>query len=501
MSTENKKIILIYPVSDTDLDYPGAEFDHDGYKCVPPGVLSIASVVEAAGYEPKVIDCRLYPKAECEKILLTELETAFLVGFSVMTCQIRHALKLSELVRSNSKLPIAWGGIHPSLFPEETIKDELIDYVVYGEGENTLLKLIKCLDKKEQDLSSVKGLVWGKDNAIINNGPDEITDINALPMANYALLDIDKYIDRRLIQGGRVRGLDIITSRGCPYRCRFCTNTFLLGKKWRGLELDKIKQLIDKLVSEYKLNNLWFVDDFFFGQKDRPLEIARHIKEKHGAISWEADIRSDNFRDGFVDDKYLIELSECGCHSLRMGAESGSDRVLKMIKKDVTTKQVRNAVSQCVKHDINPVLFFMIGIPGESIEEAVETVRFIHQIKEEFPRAYIFGPGVFRPYPGSELYNELKDSGFKAPGTLREWNEDLGGYLNTSRLGWLKDKSSFIENLMFYNNMYLAYRHQHSKPGLRWFFGALASLRMRFNFWCFPIEARIVSWYKRMKKR
>lgn len=499
---KHKKIILVYPASDFYLHYPGPDFDLDGYRCVPPGLLSIATVVHEAGYQPVIIDCRLYPKKEIDRILLRELDGALAVGFSVMTCQVRHGLYLSRLAKERSSLPVIWGGIHSSLFPEMTEEDPLIDYVIYSEAENSFLELLNYISNGNIPLDSIRGLVWKKEREIIKNNPADTVDINKLPLPEYGLLDIEKYIVRRLLQGDRVRGLDIITSRGCPYRCSFCTNTFLLGRKWRPLNLDRITALMDNLIERYNLNNLWFVDDFFFGQKERPLKIASHLKERFGNISWEADIRADNFRQGFVDDGYLRQLHDCGCHSLRIGAESGSNRVLQMLKKDISVEQIITAVKKCIEHNILPVLFFMIGIPGESKEEALSTAQFVFFLKDKFPKVRIFGPNFFRPYPGSELYEEILKSGFRASSSLREWGEDLlGGYLDTNKLPWIKDSRHFMEGIIFYINMFLAYKGQHPSPGLRKFFGMITVLRNRINFWQFRLEARLVAYFKILKRK
>lgn len=506
VTVKDNKIVLVYPSSDFFLQYPGPDFDLDGYHSIPPGLLSIATLVQETGFYPIVIDCRLYSKKEASRMLIAELDGAFAVGFSIMTCQIRHGLYLSNLVKKNSSLPVIWGGIHPTLFPEQTAENALIDYVIYGEGENSFIRLLNYIVNNRTLLESIRGLAWKREGRVIRNIADELVDINKLPLPNYELLDINKYIERRLIQGDRVRGLDIITSRGCPYRCTFCTNTFLLSRKWRPMALEKIIELIDKLVSSYHLNNLWFMDDFFFGQKERPLRLAQHLKENYHRISWEADIRVDNFKEGFVDDLYLEQLKDGGCHSLRMGAESGSNRVLNILKKDITVEETQRAVEQCIRHDIKPILFFITGIPGELKVDMLKTARFIFFLKKRFPQVFIFGPGMFRPYPGSELYEQVKRDGFQTPSSLEEWGNDLaedlsGGYLDLRNLPWLKGQERFIEDIIFYVNMYLAYQGQHPYLGLRKIFGRIAGVRYRSNFWNFRVDARIVSWYKHFKHK
>jgi len=298
----------------------------------------------------------------------------------------------------------------------------------------------------------------------------------------------------------QVRGLDVLSSRGCPYRCAFCTNTFLLKRKWRPIPVKQVFSTVDELISKYNLNNIWFVDDFFFGQKERPREIATHILKKGYNMVWEADIRADNFREDFVNDEYLDLLKKSGLYSLRMGAESGSDETLKLIRKDITVEQTYRAVGLCVKHKIFPVLFFMIGMPQETKDNARKTISFIIRIKSEFPEAWIYGPGLFRLYPGSEFYQKCIEEGAGEPGSLRGWGSDLyGGYISSRQLPWLKGRQVFIEDLIFFNNMFLALKGQHPKAGLRAFFGYFAIFRNKLGFWCLRWEALGVRIYKALR--
>ncbi|MCL5292418.1 MAG: B12-binding domain-containing radical SAM protein [Actinobacteria bacterium] len=496
------RIGLIFPC--TNPAWQGAEIDRWDYKGVPIGLLSVASYLDAIGHSVRIIDTMMYSKKEVDQKIDNLTGWADVIGFSVMTTQVRHALTLSDRIkRAAPQTPVVWGGIHPTLFPEQSEADSSVDYVVYGEGERAIADLTAFLATGKPDLGEIPNLVYKNGNEVKKNPAGGLCDVNRLPKLAYHLLDIDKYIDRSLL-GRPVRGLDILTSRGCPYRCSFCANTILLGRKWRPRDLDAVFAEIDELVSAYRLDNLWIMDDYFFGNRHRSHLIAQHIIDKGYKLAWEANIRANDLATERMDGDFLKVMEQSGLAGLKIGAESGSDEILKLLEKDITVKQIVAAVDRCRNYQIIPYLYFMHGIPGESIDNIKKTSYFMFQLKKRYPEVVLNGPGVFRPYPGSKLYQRCVEAGFRTPASLRGWAQrDLGAnYLSTYTLPWIPNPG-LVDDLHWYlykacrEDRILRYRYLWPRKILGW----MAGWRFRHDFWKLRFEPRLVAAARRFRDR
>jgi len=496
------KIGLIFPC--TNPSWPGAEINKWDYKGIPIGLLSIASYLEFTGHKVKIIDTMMYTKSIVTERVNELVDWADAIGFSVMTTQVRHALALSNYIKELSpNMPIIWGGIHPTLFPEQTCADTSVDYVIYGEGEYAMDNLLHNFITGEPRLGKINNLVYKTEGRVVKNSTIGLLDVNKLPKLAYHLLDIDKYINREVLSRP-FRGIDILTSRGCPYRCTFCANTILLEQKWRPRALTTVFEEMDELITKYDLNFIWLIDDYFFGSRRRAQAVAQHIVDKGYNISWEANIRANDLASNRLDDKYIALMKKSGLIGLKIGAESGSNEILKLLKKDITVEQVVKAVDRCVKQDIIPYLFFLHGIPGETIEEIKKTSYFMFKLKSQFPDVVLNGPGVFRPYPGSELYRHCLKLGFHDPATLNEWaKRDLGAnYLPTRTLPWIP-KPKLVDDLNWYlykacrEDRILKYRFAWPRKVL----GRMAKWRFQHNFWKLRFESRLVEMVRNLRDR
>lgn len=500
------KILLVYPSSFPN--YPRADIEQERYPNIPNGLLSLASFLEQKGYDVKLIDARLYNKARTLEIIKKELPDALCFGISAMTGQVSHGLQLSDIVKKlYPKLPIVWGGIHPTLFPLQTCEDKAVDYVVQGEGEYALEKLLKYLLREKVSLEEIEGLVYKTNGKVSINKVGAPLDVETLPDPNYDLLaDIENYINRELFHYKYkrvVRGLDIHTSRGCPYRCSFCTNTLPCFKRWRPINNERIMRLISKLQTKYDLDHIMFTDDFFFGQPKRMKDLILKMIESKAGFTWEANCRVDNIGGHYLNDEFLKLIKQSGCWALRMGIESGSQRVLDILKKDITPEQAINAVKECYKYGIIPYGFFMIGIPDERQEDVEKTVSLIMRLHQVNPDAVLGVPGIFRPYPGTELYERCKELGFTEPAGLRQWAKyDFGDttasnlFIKASDLPWISNPR-YLEDLGYYIFWYLdndANKDNPKYPIIRKIFGKLSELRLEKKLWHFrwePILVRI----------
>jgi anaerobic magnesium-protoporphyrin IX monomethyl ester cyclase len=491
--------LLIYPQSTTSRHRP--EIEDDPGRSMPLGLLSVAAAVEGEGYRTAVLDARLYTSSGALDALKARLgEGVRWVGLSVMTCQVPHALELTCAVKTYCKdVSVIWGGAHPTLFPEQTVQHPAIDWVAVGEAEVTFPKLLAGTPACTEEMA---GLATRRTGEVLLGPPAPALDPGQFPVPAYHLVDLETYLSRRLPAGGAARGIDVLTSRGCPYRCAFCPNTFLLGRRWRPLSPDAVTELLARVTRVPGLETVWFVDDYFFGDVERATGIATWIGSNLGGLGWEANIRPDLLKDGRVDDRLLAELRSTGCHSLRMGAESGSGKVLEILRKDIVVEDIVRGVRMCAQAGIVPVCFFMMGIPGETTKDLVDTLALMANLARGYPSVVPCGPGLFRPYPGGDLYETCVGLGLRQPSTVDEWAHYpfSQGYLDPCDLPWVEDPS-LARDVPFYL-FYIQERMKlttYSAPWLRSAMATLSNWRALHRRWGFRWEASLARTLRRLR--
>jgi radical SAM superfamily enzyme YgiQ (UPF0313 family) len=488
--------VLIHPSNNPNnqnADINEDDFFEVGDKCIPLGILSIGSYLKNKGYSVELLDARFYSK-ESLKLKIKELESRCIaIGFSVMTGQLSHALDLSDFIKTNfSHIPVVWGGIHPTLYTEQTILDPSVDYVVSGEGEKVIEALLQNL-LLQSPPPAISGLFYKLNGIIQGSQSADPIDVNEMPDFDYDLCDISKYLRVQLLNGSIVRGLGVLTSRGCPYQCSFCPVPHLNSRKWRAISPERVLTLIKKLIEKYHINYVWFMDDFLFGNKTRFEAIVRGIIDQKLCVQWSGNIRVDNISDSLVNDELLADIKKSGCYALHMGMESGDDAVLKLYKKNTSTAQIKNAVIQCHRYGIIPNGTWIMGIPHEKLSSIKKTLRFIWQLHEIDDTDPVYVPGIYRPHPGGELYQEALKLGYKEPQTLREWKtrEIYVGFTSEKYLPWLEDPA-MIRDFRFYGRIITAYKKLFFSKGVFKLFILLvwlAKLRFKTGFWHLRFES------------
>ena len=422
----------------------------------PLNVLTLGSYIKKCGYDVKIIDAVPYEEVNDNSYLKEiekELNNVKCVGISAMTAQIRNALFIAKFIKEKDpNVPVIWGGVHPTLFAEQTSIHQTVDAVIYGEGEETLKELMGLFDKakgniKNVNFSNVRGIVYkGK-----RNPPRELLDVNELPFLDHDLLDLSFYMPRGVppvfSPKKRFRKLAMLSSRGCPYRCTFCINV-ISGIKWRGMTSKRFLDEMEYLVDKYKLEFIKPLDENFFVNKKRVEEIIQGIKERGIDVMWASNLRANNFGDDYVSTSFAKKLRNSGFVFAPIGAESGSDRILQYLKKDITVDQIINSAKVCSESGIIPVYSWMIALPGETKKEMKSNVTVMKKICDICPSARFYDNFIFRPYPGGELYEECKVLGLYEPKGLEEWSKvDIRiGYTSTEGLPWIKDRA-FVEFL------------------------------------------------------
>jgi len=225
---------------------------------LPLGILSVGSVLSKKGLEVELININEKEIDQTVDYLIKN--NPLFVGLSVMTgVQTEHSAEMSKRIKNRSNIPIVWGGIHPSLLPEQCLKEDYIDYVIIGEGEETIIEFVNNI-KEKQNLNNILGLGYKKDGRIIINPRRPLIEDLDQYRLNFKLLDLEKYIFK-LDKYQRV--IAYKTSRGCPYNCAFCYNHQFNQNCWRAWSIESVLDDINFLKREYKIEAVKFYDDNF----------------------------------------------------------------------------------------------------------------------------------------------------------------------------------------------------------------------------------------------
>lgn len=474
-----KSIVLIQPRA--------GGFDLLGAR-LPIGLLSISSKLSREGYNIRIIDQRL--DNNWEKTLISSLKlNPICVGITCMTGrQIESALKASQIVKKNSNCPVVWGGVHASILPYQTIQNKFIDILVLKEGEITFYELIKVLEKNK-NFSKIKGLVYKKDGKInVNPEREFIKCLDLIPELPYHLVDVDKYSSMH-IEG---KSIDFVSSRGCPNKCSFCYNLRFNKQRWRTMSAKETIKRVKYLVEKYGIKTIYFQDDNFFVDLERVRDILKGIIKEKLNIKWGTlGLRVDTVTR--MDDEFLKLMYDSGCINVDIGAESGSDRILKLIDKQIKIEDLLKVNRRLAKYPFIVKYTFIIGFPGETEEENMQTVKIAQKLVKENPNAYT-PMAVYVPYPGTNMYDTALKLGFIPPKTLEEWAnfnpEDwfkfFPSWLKKSELSRLQ---SIAFTSLFYNKNIKYKINTKLYRFLFELYHPIAKLRFNHDLHFFPIES------------
>jgi len=312
------------------------------------------------------------------------------VGITSTTSMIPDAYAIAKIAkRCNENVKIVMGGPHVTFLPERTFQEcPYIDFIVRGEGELTFRELIDSLER-DRDPSNILGLSINLRDKVRNNPPRPlIKDIDTIPMPSYDLLPMEKY------QANGVRFGTVMTSRGCPFNCAFCSSSLQFGKRWRGHSDSRVIEELKHLHEKYRIREIEFLDDTFTLNKHRAIRIARRIVKEGLDISWSASSRVDTFTEEVAE-----AMKKSGCHTIYFGIESGSRKTLNFIGKGITPEQSISAVKKAKRHKLRALGSFVIGFPEETKEDIKKTIKFSKKVGVDFAQFTIA-----TPYPGTRLW-------------------------------------------------------------------------------------------------
>lgn len=506
-----KKIVLFMP---TPVSYARS------WRGAPLSLLAISRILAQEGYEIKIISRFLSDNPEEE--VLKEAKDSICLGITAMIgFQIRDGLKIARLVKKKyPKLPIVWGGWHPSILPEETVANKYVDIVVKGQGERTFTKLVHALEEGK-NLGGIAGISYQQNGRVYSNKVRPLEDINNFPPLPYHLIDVEKCITPT--EYGQ-RSLFYLSSYGCPFRCGFCVEPIVYKRHWTGLAAERVVEDWAFLVKKYCLDTIVVSDSNFFVDKKRVYDICRGLLKKRVKVKWRhANGRIPQLVNYEPEIWEVMEKSGCGL--INTGAESGSQQALNLIKKDMEVSDIIKFSCLCEKYNIKVQFSFLVGLPWskdaqeneklieQEYQNTISLIDRLYQISNRNRFTYY----IYLPYPGAPLFNRAVSLGLKIPRSLEGWSNYLlspeDAFETVTRQKWISPQqarrvnmlSQYIFALMDKDTLALV----NDLPDGVWKFAfrnsfslaqKLAKLRWKYKFFSLPFDYWLFNWLHKKGK-
>jgi anaerobic magnesium-protoporphyrin IX monomethyl ester cyclase len=404
-------VLLIYP-------FFKPSRDRSVFRFPPLGVSYIAATLQDAGHTVQLLDCTFLTRSDALRSAIDS--GAHVIGIYCMVTMLEDCLWFASQLRDHCKLMVA-GGPLPTCDPAPFC--EHFDLVVRGEGEQTMLELLRAFED-DSNFSSIPGLAYR--NPPPSNQDNEITftpdrlfqkDLDRIPFPARLLLPNEQYIH----YSRRKYGYSITTvmsTRGCPYHCEFCSNVVFGGSYRERSPVNVVDEIEEALRLGY--DRISFADDVFTLNRRRVVKVCEEIQRRQLQFKWECLGRVDS-----LDYATAVEMKKAGCYRIYFGIESGNDQVLKLMNKKITAEQARRAVETAHQAGLETGAFFILFYPGETDETVLSTLRFAASL----PLDYL-GLSMPYPLPGTALYDRVKHQ------ITREWHSGeslFGSHMLTYR--------------------------------------------------------------------
>lgn len=455
-----KKALLFIPPAFTFKD------DLDINPLPSLGLGYIAAVLQKAGVEVKIVDALMMGWHNRVKVQdniiriglnfkdiqkIIEDYAPDMVGVnSLFTKQRQNAHEIYRLAKEvNPDIVMVAGGAHPTVLPEMVLADDNVDFVVLGEGENTILDIIKIIEGKENNLQ-LDGIGLKKDGkSVVFPKTKFIQDIDSIPLPAWDVMNLESYFGLKSSHGRRhhSRFMPIMTSRGCGAGCTFCSAHRVWGKRYRMRSCENIVEEMRQLKDKYGIEELMFEDDNLTLNIKRAEKIFDSMIEENFNFAWDTPNGIAAFA---LTEPVIMKMKKSGCYKMNLALESGSQYVLDhIIKKPIKLNKVKPLVEYAKKIKLGVSIYLIIGMPGETLDQIKETFRLAEELEIYQPHI-----SVATPYPGTELYDSCVKNGYINSAfnlddlfirsfciTTDDWNgEDLKRALKNGRKYLLKAK-------------------------------------------------------------
>lgn len=433
-------ILLFYP------SYEGAGL----YHWFPFPYLYMAPFLEQAGFRVVIVDARVQP--DWRSLVEGYAGEALCFGTTAMTnSDISCSLEaVSVAKKASPAIPVVWGGPHAQALPEQTLAADGIDVVVPGPGEKTMVELAEAF-LAGRPLDDIKGVLFKKGATVTRTPAAPVPAFDYPVFPAYHLLNIENFRSPNNI-------VSMFSARGCPHRCSFCTT----GEKgFSERSLEQVRREIGFLTGELGFKNLFFQDGTFFVKKERVISIAQLILETGLPVQWKAKARVDSLLRFSRDEMLLLKRS--GLVSLFFGIESGSEKVLRNMRKNTRPEFAEKSAAICAEFGIEFYVSFMFATPFETTADLKATIANIENLKKINPKTVVQNC-IYIPLPATTMFDQACACGFKPPARLEDWaNPCISSCFEERKdVNWLPSDvlHRYIE---LYNGYFGQYKHLWQK--------------------------------------
>lgn len=437
----------------------------------PMGLGYLASIAERLGVEVKILDCLMlgydqeeYVSENLIRLGLTETEIKeqimqFKPDMVGINCQfsrqhmIYHQI-FSLIKKIDRQIIVVAGGSHTTVCPKDVLSDDNCDYIFIGEAEESFHNFILSL-QQGTDISHIDGLGWkDNDKLNLNQKLGFVKVLDSLPFPAYHLMELDKYFGIYASHGKRhkKRFCPIITSRGCPAKCSFCSANKVWGNHYRMRSVENVLEEMRLLKDKYGIEEIMFEDDNVTANPQRAKELFSKMVTENFNFVWDTP---NGVGVWSMDEEMIDLMKKSGCIMLNFPVESGSQRVLKdIIKKPLNLEKVKELIKYCKKIGLDHSMFLVIGMPGEKLSDIWESFKFAAECGCFFPHV-----SVATPYPGSELYENCVNNGyFSRPFSL----DDL--FIRSFLISTPDWNEKDLKKILLKGNLYLKFKRMVDNP-------------------------------------
>ncbi len=383
------KILLVNPPS------PGI-YNVVGLKLPPLGLAYLAAVCREKGHQVEIVDLQVETKSK----LYQAFSRCDLVGITSETNKVHQALEIAKKAKEKFGLPVLMGGYHATFLDEEVLRSGWVDWVIRGEGEIPMLKLLEALEKKDR-LVEVPNLSFLQDGKLIRTpkmAPPE--NLDELPLPARELLPLPKYW---MTQVEGEPAVNVLTSRGCPFGCSFCASSQFSGRKWRSRSPENIFKEIEKIYFDLGYRGIAFIDDNFTLSPERVERLCSKIEQHRLKLKWWCFSRADTI----VHDESLVKkMARAGLRMVYLGVESVEKSILDDYKKKLSAEIAQKAVDILRKHNVKSWASFILGSVRDTRETILRTIEFAKSLAPDLVQF-----SVLTPFPGTEIYEKSLKEG------------------------------------------------------------------------------------------
>lgn len=365
---------------------------------IPLGILYISAWLEKNGYDNEVFDSTFSSFDQLTSTILKNKPRIVAIYTNLMTKL--NVLRIIRFIKSRPDLQqtkIVLGGPEVRNHADNFLQHGA-DFIVLGEGEESMLELTNWIMKEEGDLSMIAGIMYRKDNDCIckNKERDKLKDLDRLPLPNRQKVNLQLYFNAWKEKHG-TSSITLNTMRGCPYSCKWCSRA-VYGASYRRRSPAHVADEIAWIQSNYSVDSIWFVDDVFTISHKWLASFNAELKQRNIKVAYECITRADR-----MNEEVVKQLKESGCFRVWIGAESGSQKVIDLMDRRVEVEQVRDMIRMAKSYGIQAGTFIMVGYPGETKEDIFETAR---HLKSSDPDHFTIT--VAYPIKGTPLYEEVE---------------------------------------------------------------------------------------------